>query len=324
MVTLVFVKYDYGIIANYKNIRPHTFPGENLITITLPAPSDFNFKSTVESHGWYQLAPNRYDAEKAILQRPYKLDNGKSVTLTMQGGKSATLIIHVDGQAIISSRDRNNIMQSATHMFNLKQNLTPFYMQMSKTEGYEWLAEKKPARLLASPTVWEDLAKTLLTTNTSWGNTLKMAERLTAIDPDNIFPSPQTITTLLPDEFAEQVGMGYRAPYLYEVAQRIASGELDVENWRSLDSATLYKRILNLTGFGDYATGTVMRLIGHYDKLAIDTIARKAYEAVTGNVPENDSDIRKYYEKFGKWRGLVLWMDCIRDEIEDAAQAIAE
>lgn len=292
-----------------------------MITITLATPADFNFKSTVESHGWYQLEPDHYNPEQGILSRPYLLDNDKTVTLSMTGGKSRSLMINVNGQAIISSRDRNNIMRLAENMFNLKQNLTPFYQQMAKIEGYQWIAEKKPARLLASPTVWEDLAKTLLTTNTSWGNTIKMVASLSAIDDYNIFPSPQKIASMKEDDFADAVGAGYRAPYLYEAAKRIAAGEINVESWRTLDSDDLYKAIKDLKGFGDYAAGTVMRLLGHFDKLAIDTVARKAYEHVTGHEPRSDTEIRDYYEKFGKWRGLVLWMDCIRDEIEDAPQA---
>jgi len=295
-----------------------------MITITLATPTDFNFKSTVESHGWYQLEPDHYNPEQGILSRPYLLDNGKTVTLSMTGGKSRSLMINVNGQAIISSRDRNNIMRLAENMFNLKQNLTPFYQQMAKIEGYQWIAEKKPARLLASPTVWEDLAKTLLTTNTSWGNTIKMVASLSAIDDYNIFPSPQKIAFMKEDDFADAVGAGYRAPYLYEAAKRIAAGEINVESWRTLDSDTLYKAIKDLKGFGDYAAGTVMRLLGHFDKLAIDTVARKAYEHVTGHEPRSDTDIRDYYEKFGKWRGLVLWMDCIRDEIEDAPQVVTQ
>ena len=295
-----------------------------MITITIPTPSDFNFKATIESHGWYQLAPNYADSERSILQRPYKLENGKPVTLILRGGKFHTLIIHIRGQAIIDSQDRNNIMQAVANMFNLNQRLTPFYKEMAKIEGYQWIAEKEPARLLASPTIWEDLAKTLLTTNTSWGNTVKMAERLSAIDPDKIFPSAETITNMLPDEFADCAGLGYRASYLYEVAEHIVLGELDVESWRSLDSEALYKAIVDLKGFGDYSAGTLMRLIGHHDRLAIDSVAREAYEQVTGSPPESDTDIHQYYEKFGDWRGLVLWMDCIRDEFEDVPQTITD
>ncbi|MGJ3237210.1 MAG: DNA-3-methyladenine glycosylase family protein [Anaerolineae bacterium] len=295
-----------------------------MITFTLPTPKDFDFQATVLSHGWYQLAPNLYDSERLVLQRPYQLENGKRVMVDFRGGKSNALIVTVRGQAIITSRDRNKLIQSARWIFNLHQSLTPFYQLMAKTEGYQWVADQKSARLLASPTVWEDLTKTLLTTNTSWGNTRKMVEQLVALDPAGVFPSPQIITQYSEDDFSERVRAGYRSAYLYEVAQRVASGELHVESWRSLDSDSLYKAVTDLSGFGDYAAGTLMRTIGHFDKLAIDTVARKAYEQVTGQAPESDTDIRTYYERFGQWRGLVLWMDCIRDEADTVADTVAE
>ncbi|MGB7338008.1 MAG: hypothetical protein WBC91_03870 [Phototrophicaceae bacterium] len=285
-----------------------------MIALTLNTPSNFDFHATVMSHGWYQLAPNTYHQDTHILERPYLLTNDKPVKLMIQSGRSHLLIITVIGQAIISSVDRYSILRAIEAMFNLNQGLTPFYQRMSATEGYEWVTERKCARLLASPTIWEDLAKTLLTTNTSWGNTVKMTAQLSAIDPHHIFPSPQMIVSLSEDEFAEAVGAGYRAAYLYQAAQRIVSGDVNLATWHSLDSDALYRAITDLKGFGDYSAGTLMRLMGHFDRLAIDTVARKAYEQVTGTPPEKDADIRDYYEKFGNWRGLVLWMDCIRDE----------
>lgn len=285
-----------------------------MIVLTLATPSNFDFRATILSHGWYQLAPNHYDSELLILERPYLLNNGKTVILKLQAGQSNLLIITVVGQAIISSADRNAILRAIEAMFNLKQHLNPFYKTMSSFEGYEWVVDRKQARLLASPTIWEDLAKTLLTTNTSWQNTIKMAKQLSAIDSHGIFPSPQMIASLSEDDFADQAGLGYRASYLHQVAQRIVSGEIDLTTWRSLDADTLYKAITDLKGFGDYAAGTLMRLMGYFDRLAIDTVARKAYEHVTGKPAESDADIRDYYEQFGEWRGLVLWMDCIRDE----------
>ncbi|MEM9954284.1 MAG: hypothetical protein AAF846_21925 [Chloroflexota bacterium] len=295
-----------------------------MIILTIATPADFDFRRTVLSHGWYQLAPNTYDDTTQTLKRPFLLDSGKTVHLSIEDGKSNLLTITVYDVAIISSRDRNNILRGIERMFSLKQRLTKFYETMSKTEGYEWVAEHRTARLLASPTIWEDLVKTLLTTNTSWSNTQKMVAQICSLDAQGIFPSPADIVALMPDDFADKAGIGYRAPYLYEASQRIASGEIDLKQWQTLDSDSLYKAITDLTGFGDYAAGTLMRLMGHFDKLAIDTVARKAYEHVTGHAPDSDTDIRRYYDDFGKWRGLVLWMDCIRDDVDIAPQPIAE
>jgi 3-methyladenine DNA glycosylase/8-oxoguanine DNA glycosylase len=156
--------------------------------------------------------------------------------------------------------------------------------------------------------------KTLFTTNIAWSGTIEMARKLVSLDPHGAFPTPAQVLAVSEAELTTKTGAGYRAPYLYELAQRIASGELQVEGWRYLDSDALYKAVTELTGFGDYAAGTMLRLLGHFDKLAIDTVARNAYETVTGHKPESDTDIRTHYEQYGQWRGLVLWMDCIQDQ----------
>ena len=287
-----------------------------MITLTVATPRDFRFRSVVESQGWNHLAPFSYDREQGILHRRQRLSDGQFVFLRMQGSQSRSIIIEVTGGSrIITSRQRNEIMQTVKRIFNLNWDLRAFYKDMSKLEAYQWVDEHKAARLLAAPTVWEDLAKTLLTTNVSWSNTIKMAEKLTQLDPEHVFPTPQTIAALDVETLKEKTGMGYRAPYLHALASVITNGEVDVESWRNLESNDLYKAVMDLTGFGDYAAGTVLRLMGHFDKLAIDSVARNAYEAIVGHAPESDTDIRDHYEQYGTWRGLVLWMDCIRDNI---------
>lgn len=287
-----------------------------MIMLTVATPHDFRFRAVVESHGWNHLAPFSYDREQGILHRRHRLSSGKIVSLRMIGSKSRSIIVEVTGASIITSRQRNEITQIIKRIFNLDWDLSAFYKDMSKLDAYQWVDEHKAARLLATPTVWEDLAKTLLTTNVSWSNTIQMAEKLTYLDPEHVFPTPQTIAALDVDKLKEETGMGYRAPYLHELATAITSGEVEVESWRELDADDLYKAVIDLTGFGDYAAGTILRLLGHFDKLAIDSVARNAYEAIVGHAPESDTDIRNHYEQYDKWRGLVLWMDCIRDQYE--------
>lgn len=284
-----------------------------MLTLSIPAPKDFRFEATIHSHGWYQLAPFSFDTERCILSRPHKLSDGGIVMLHMYGGNARAVMVNVEGREILDSRFRNEITELVRAIFNLDINLKPFYERMAKTRSYEWVDEQKAARLLASPTVWEDLVKTLLTTNTSWANTIKMVEKFVTIDPDNIFPTPQQVAELDPEHFRKTLGAGYRAPYLLGLAERIVSGELNVETWRNLDSPTLYKHIIELAGFGDYAAGTMIRLLGHFDRLAIDSVARHAYEDLTERDSVQDSEIHNYYKQFGEWQGLVLWMDCIRE-----------
>jgi hypothetical protein len=85
-----------------------------------------------------------------------------------------------------------------------------------------------------------------------------------------------------------------------------------VESWKSLDTESLYKAVRGIKGFGDYAAGSMLRLLGHYDRLAIDSVARDSYKRVTGESEASDKAIIRYYEPYGVWRGLVQWMDCIK------------
>lgn len=267
-------------------------------------PADFRFRATVESHGWYQLAPYTYDNEKAVLTRPHKLKNGTIALLKMAGDK-----LSVETDAPVDAAEIRSIVNA---IFRLEHDLSAFYEQMAQTRGYEWVAAQKAGRIMASPTVWEDLAKTLLTTNTTWGNTKAMVKKLASIDPNGIFPSPEQIASLSLEDFSAKASAGYRNAYLYHLAQGIANGNIQPETWRELDTETLYKTVRGLKGFGDYATGSILRLLGHYDRLAIDSVARDSYKRLTGASEASDKAIINHYAPYGAWRGLVQWMDCIR------------
>jgi 3-methyladenine DNA glycosylase/8-oxoguanine DNA glycosylase len=96
----------------------------------------------------------------------------------------------------------------------------------------------------------------------------------------------------------------------------VAGGELDVESWRDpgLSSDELFKRVKALKGFGDYAAGSILKLLGHFDRLSTDTACRAVYKEINNGVPAaNDKEISAYYEPFGKWRGLVQWMDVMQE-----------
>ena len=88
--------------------------------------------------------------------------------------------------------------------------------------------------MLRSPTVFEDLVKMICTTNCSWALTQKMVTGLVqnlgreAKDGRRTFPTPEAMA-LMPEKFyVNEVRAGYRAPYLKELADRVASATLNV------------------------------------------------------------------------------------------------
>src|SRR5204862_8344090 len=133
------------------------------------------------------------------------------------------------------------------------------------------------------------------------------------------FPPPLSIASMPIEVFVNEVRAGYRARYLKEIAERVASGELDVEQWLTTDLPTrdLMKQIKSVKGAGDYAAENLLRLLGRYDGLALDSWTRAKFFQVRNNGRKaSDKKIARYYSRFNEWRGLALWCDVTRDWID--------
>lgn len=288
--------------------------------ILLKTPPDFNYAATIGSHGWRRLAPFSYDDTKGILTRIEQLNDGTLVKLSLQEAHENDVLIHVDGVDAINMSQQTEIERRVSRWLSLHWDLSAFYTFIKEHPDYHWIIQAGSGRILVSSTVWEDMAKTLLTTNTTWAQTIAMCGRLCELgDPypggGCAFPSAGRIAALAVDDFAARIRAGYRAPYLHALARQIAAGDLDTEAWYSaaMSSADLYKAIKLLKGFGDYATGTMLRLLGHFDQVAIDSECRAAYKRITGSDTADVKAIKGYYEPFGQWRGLIAWMDVMRE-----------
>lgn len=290
-----------------------------MIQFNIPTPEQFSFQATVDSHGWRNLAPFSYDKETRIVSRIERLTNSTLVKLFLSDSDDAGIQVAVKGVDQLTDEQHAEIETHVSRCMSLNWDLRAFYAFVQDHPEYTWIVDQHAGRMLVGVTVWEDLAKTLLTTNTTWAQTIAMTQRLCSLgypyaEDEFAFPTPHQIAALPFDDFAVHIRAGYRAPYLHALAQKIASGELDVEAWYSdISSNELYKAVKSLKGFGDYAAGTMLRLLGHFDQLAIDTACRSAYKRVTGSESAEDKEIKAYYQQFGDWQGLMAWMDVIRD-----------
>ena len=286
---------------------------------SLSPPPDFRYLPTVLSHGWCVLPPFSYD-EAGTLSRVQKLRDGQIVRFDVRASENGLII---SSEATLSRKQQQEITAVVTRCLSFDHDLAPFHDLIRTHPDYGWIVTAGAGRMLVSPTVWEDLAKTLLTTNTTWAMTKSMVARLTSLGdaaPDglHVFPEAQQIAAFDPETLNQQVRAGYRGAYLHELATRIASGELDVEAWRdpALSSVEVYKALKRLKGFGDYAAGAMMRLLGRFDQLGLDSVCRTMYaQRYNNGAAASDREIAAFYEPFGAWRGLVVWMDVMREDI---------
>ncbi|HKY06109.1 MAG TPA: Fe-S cluster assembly protein HesB, partial [Blastocatellia bacterium] len=167
--------------------------------------------------------------------------------------------------------------------------------------------------------------KTICTTNCSWALTEKMVNGLVtslgvlSSDGRRDFPTPEAMAREPESFYRDTVRAGYRSPYFKELAERVASREIDVESWLSTDKPTpeLKREMKRVKGVGDYAAENLLKLVGRYEGLALDSWLRARF-ALTRNSGRaaSDSKIERYYSRFGRYRGLAIWCDMTRDWLE--------
>ena len=170
--------------------------------------------------------------------------------------------------------------------------------------------------------------RTILTTNTLWAATKRMCLNLVeqfgqplegeigdefapVLHPlRRAFPAPERLAASNEATLREQTRLGYRAPYVLELARKVASGSLDLEALKHSDLPTpeLRKRLLAIKGIGGYAVAVLLMILGRYDAIPVDTWALKSVsnEWYDGE-PVGKAEVEAAFERWGEWRGLAYW-----------------
>lgn len=220
--------------------------------------------------------------------------------------------------ASLRPRERQAVEASIVRMFRFHDDLSPFYAQIVDDAGLRWAAHGA-GRMLASPTVFEDVVKTICTTNCAWSATIRMTRALTELGK-GAFPEAQTLAVTPDSWYREVARMGYRGPYVRTIARAIAEGGLDleslVESERHTDSE-VEERLLALPGVGPYGAAHVMQLLGRHRRLVLDSWTRPKYRRLAGKRRAADSTIRRAFARYGKYAGLAFWLYLTRDWIEE-------
>jgi 3-methyladenine DNA glycosylase/8-oxoguanine DNA glycosylase len=289
-------------------------------TFTIPTPPNFNFWRTVYSHGWCVLPPFEIDKENRIFSRTFTLSSGINVVSAISGTDSK-LVVRTQSDRSLTPEERNDVRSQVRHCFRLDEDYSEFFAEARKHAHYRWIPRLGAGRLLRAPTVFEDVVKMICTTNCTWGLTEIMVGNLTSKLGRRVgngrysFPTPAAIAGKSESFLRKQIKSGYRSPYLLELAGAVEAGKLDLESWRTsaLPTEDLYRQVLTVKGIGAYAAGNILKLLGRYDYLGLDSWVRKKFsELHKSGRKTKDSTIEKYYKPFGKWKGLFFWLEMTR------------
>jgi 3-methyladenine DNA glycosylase/8-oxoguanine DNA glycosylase len=298
-----------------------------------------DLRRTLGSHGVAELPPMALVAD----------GRGGSVTLaTPEGPRTVRLAaakahdrpavsVDVADEGPPPGNAGNAALTAAVRrMLCLDDDLSGFYAVSATDPDLAWAA-RGAGRLLRSPTVFEDVIKTVCTTNCAWSATERMAGALVgrlgepapgAPNGDvagRAFPTPKAMAAAGEEFYAHVARAGYRGPYLREIARRVASGELDLEELLTagrgeLPDEEVERRLLELPGVGPYAAAHVMLLLGRHSRLVLDSWTRPKYARLRGKPAGKlvaDATIARRFRRYREHAGLAFWLVLTRDWVDD-------
>jgi 3-methyladenine DNA glycosylase/8-oxoguanine DNA glycosylase len=273
-----------------------------------------DFLRTITSHGVADLPPNDIELEAGTLITTLALPRG-ATTIRISAGRKG--FAQVEGAGT-----KAGVLEAVRHMLRLDADLSGFYTVAAADPDLRWAAAGA-GRMLRSPTVFEDVVKTICTTNCAWSATVRMTTALVdhlgpeAPDGRRAFPTPPAMAEAGEAFYRDVVRAGYRGAYLRSLAEDVAEGRLDLEalNDPDLSDEEVAERLLALPGCGPYATAHIMMLLGRYSRLVLDSWTRPTYARLRGRKAA-DRTIERRFRPYRDYAGLAFWLYLTRDWVE--------
>lgn len=272
-----------------------------------------SFARTIYSHGCAELPPASIEQNPLTYRRAFRA--GARVVDVLMRERNGRLVGHT--ASTVSGRHAGEIAAAIARMFRLSDDLSPFYAQIAGDPALAWAANGA-GRILAGPTVFEDVVKTICTTNCSWSATIRMTRALSEF-ARGAFPEAQRLATAPDDWYRDAARMGYRGAYVKRIAQDVAARNLDLEALRDARyaDADVERMLLDLPGIGPYGAAHVMQLLGRHQALVLDSWTRPKYRRLAGKKQATDTTIRRAFARYGRFAGLAFWLYLTRDWLED-------
>ena len=282
-----------------------------------------DFARTIVSHGVAELPPNRVELAARTLETTLPVPRGaRTVRMIERSGKLQIELV----AGSVGASAREALKRTVAHMFRLDEDLSGFYTLVDRDGDLSWCA-LGAGRMLRAPTVFEDVVKTICTTNTAWSGTRKMTAALVeglgveAPGGGHTFPTPTAMAEANDSFYRDVIRAGYRGPYLKTLAEDVAVGRIELEelNDPALPDDEVAARLLALPGVGPYAAAHVMLTsLGRYSRLVLDSWTRPTYRKLVGaRRALKDATIERRFKSYGEWAGLAFWLYLTRDWVEE-------
>ncbi|MBV9149356.1 MAG: Fe-S cluster assembly protein HesB [Candidatus Eremiobacteraeota bacterium] len=279
-----------------------------------PSGEPIDFARTIHSHGCTSLLPAIDD--ESVEHYRYRMRIGNAVRTLHFEPRDGNLIVSCDGP--LGAAQERRLLEVVRRMFRLDEDFGPFYDAIRDDPDLAW-ASVGAGRLLASPTVFEDVVKTICTTNCAWSGTVRMVRALVENLGKGAFPTPEQMAQAPLEFYTQGARAGYRGAYLRTLAEGVVEKRIDLEALRpssGMPDQEAEERLLALPGIGPYACAHIMLLLGRYGKLVFDSWTRPKYLKISGKRRAADKTIERRFKRYGRFAGLAFWLLLTRDWLD--------
>lgn len=163
-------------------------------------------------------------------------------------------------------------------------------------------AEFAPGIRILNQEPWEALCSFIISQNNNIPRIKGIIERLCQSFGEHIrddfytFPSAEKIASLTPEELAP-IRAGFRARYIIDGAQRVSSGEIDLESIRRMDIEDARQELMKITGVGiKVADCTLLYGLHRLDCFPLDVWMKRAMSVLFPEMKPTD---------FGRYGGIA-------------------
>lgn len=277
---------------------------------SIKPPEDYELKRDFCSYGYFLLHPNFWDPRKLEFSRGLSLPSGPAhMRVGQPGGRGRPLA--VTASRALSKGDRDEARRQLSRVLRLDEDARA----IGEFHGLDprWLKEGR-GRLMRSPTLFEDVLKTVTSCNVTWPSTVHMNRRLCEVlgEPVEVggeklhtFPSAQRIARTRPETLRARCRVGYRDQRMVELARLFSPRgqkppEMDpawFEDPATPDEA-IHEQLLDLPGIGPYAAANIMQLLGRYGRLPLDTESVRHGKTVLGFKGSSARIMMKVHQHF--------------------------
>lgn len=299
--------------------------------LTGPGGEAIDLWRTLTSHGMTSLPPMRLDEADRSLEVTLAVEGRLPRTVRVDSSKPGVGRVTLLGRKP-GSRMIEPLLDTVHYILRMDEDLSSFYALVSDDPHLAWAA-RGAGRMIRSATAFEDVIKTICTTNCAWSATERMVgalcEHLGARAPGSpkegweghAFPTAEAMAAADEDFYRDVARAGYRGRYLREIAVDVANGSVDLEalapaGRERLPDDELEARLLALPGVGPYAASHIMMTMGRYSRLILDSWTRPKYARLVGEAEIDDKDIKSRFSRYGRYAGLAFWLFLTEDWVE--------